>query len=315
MKSSPIDVRRVRQLFSQPEKLKAADFIHREIAARMSQRLELIRLAPTHILDAGCGRGADLNALKTRFPDAHVIGLDASYALLNHALKAESGAVASLSQLIFAWVVSKLKTVALRDPSLSRTSFSLINGDFGRLPLADRSTDMIWSNLALHWHPEPDQVFKEWQRVLRVDGLLMFSCFGPDSFKEIRQAFRTENQSASLAPHTLPFVDMHDYGDLLIDSGFATPVMDMEIITLTYETVAQLLTEVRSVGGNPLQNRHKGLMGKAAWRQMCANLELLRNSEGRIPLTLEIIYGHAFKPVAKKNKPGESIVEFKRWKK
>jgi malonyl-CoA O-methyltransferase len=176
--------------------------------------------------------------------------------------------------------------------------------------MADQSVDLVWSNLALHWHPEPDQVFKEWRRILNVDGLLMFSCFGPDTLKEIRHAFDGNDQT----PHTHPFIDMHDYGDMLIHAGFATPVMDMEIITLTYETVPRLLAEVRSLGGNPLQTRSKGLMGKVAWQTMCNKLEQSRREDGRIPLTLEIIYGHAFKPVAKQNKPGISVIQFDKLK-
>ena len=134
----------------------------------------------------------------------------------------------------------------------------------------------------------------------------MFSCFGPDSLKEVRHAFDAADQ----APHTLPFVDMHDFGDMLVNAGFATPVMDMEVITLTYTTVGQLMKEVRALGGNPLQTRNKGLIGRAAWQRACEKLEQMRNEEGRIPLTLEIIYGHAFKPEAKRKNPGESIIKF-----
>ena len=206
----------------------------------------------------------------------------------------------SLQQKLSSWLSLK-----------KNANTNLINGDFCHIPLADQTTDLVWSNLALHWHPEPDQVFKEWRRVLKVEGLLMFSCFGPDSLKEIRHAFNGTDQT----PHTLPFVDMHDFGDMLIHAGFATPVMDMEIITLTYATVAQLLAEVRSLGGNPLQTRSHGLMGKAAWQTMCHNLEQSRREDGRIPLTLEVIYGHAFKPIARQNKPEVSVIKFNKLKK
>jgi malonyl-CoA O-methyltransferase len=289
-----IDLSRVRQLFSQPKKLQAADFIYREIANRMLERLQLIKLDPKHALDAGCGTGADLSALQASYPNVHLVGIDASEAMLRQAL--QSSPCKSLLGKLF----SK-KTIS---------NSSWINGDFCRVPLADQSVDLVWSNLALHWHPEPDQVLKEWRRVLNVDGLLMFSCFGPDSLKELRQAF-SEDQGS----HTLSFIDMHDFGDMLVHAGFATPVMDMEIITLTYSTVAQLLAEVRSLGGNPSQTRSKGLMGKTAWQTMCNKLEQLRTADGRIPLTLEIIYGHAFKPVARQNKPGVSVIQFDRLKK
>lgn len=298
MPSAPIDLNRVRQLFSQPEKLKAGDFIFREIAARMLERVQLVKLDPTQVLDAGCGRGADLTALQTNYSAAHIIGVDAAQELLAQAKLLEKK---SWQQWFSFWLSRKNNS----------KNNNLINSDFCCLPLPELSMDLVWSNLALQWHPKPDQVFKEWRRVLRTNGLLMFSCFGPDSLKELRQAFSAVDQT----PHTLPFVDMHDFGDMLVNAGFATPVMDMEVITLTYETVEQLLAEVRSFGGNPLQTRRRGLMGKIAWKKMCAALEQLRTADGRIPLTLEVIYGHAFKPIAKQNKPGVSIIQFDRLKK
>lgn len=302
MSSAPIDLNRVRELFSHPKRLKAADFIQREIATRMLERLQLVRLEPKQVLDAGCGRGADLSALQINYPQAQLIGIDAALDALQRGTPVIGSK--SLKQKIFclpAWL-SLIK---------NNVNANFVSGDFSHLPLLDQSVDLVWSNLALHWHPDPDQVFKEWRRVLTVNGLLMFSCFGPDSLKEIRHAFGDTNQT----PHTLPFVDMHDFGDMLIHAGFATPVMDMEIITLTYPTVAQLIAEVRSLGGNPLQTRSRGLMGKAAWQKMCENLEQSRGEDGRIPLTLEVIYGHAFKPVAKQNKPEVSIIKFDKIKK
>ena len=294
MQSAPIDLNLVRSLFGSPARLTAADFIYREIAARMLERLQLVKLDPALIIDAGSGRGADLAALKNNYANARLIGIDASYSLLKQTLK-EQAASGLFMRRLFAWVQGNESINA-----------DLICGDFCSMPLADRSADLVWSNMALHWHSEPDQVFKEWRRLLRTNGLLMFSCFGPDSLKEIRHAFEDVDE----APHTLPFVDMHDFGDMLVNAGFATPVMDMEVITLTYTTVSQLLGEVRALGGNPLKTKSKRLMGKTAWRRACEKLEQLRGPDGRIPLTLEIIYGHAFKPEPKRQNPGESIIKF-----
>ncbi len=291
MKNAPIDVKRVRELFNQPEKSQTADFIYREIASRMLERLQLVKLHPARIVDAGCGSGPDLKVLQQRYPDAQLVGVDASYSMLRQALPVAY----SVAQRLLGW----LGKVQPRSP------FNLINSDFASLPLSDQTADLVWSNLALHWHSQPDQVFKEWRRVLSVNGLLMFSCFGPDSLKQLRQAFAVVDQ----APHTLPFVDMHDFGDMLMQAGFATPVMDMEIITLTYETVPQLLADVRALGGNPLQTRSIGLMGKTAWHTVCQHLEQSRNQQGRLELTLEVIYGHAFKPAAK-SKVTQSVITF-----
>ncbi|MET3108898.1 malonyl-CoA O-methyltransferase [Oxalobacteraceae bacterium GrIS 2.11] len=296
MKSAPIDLFRVRDLFTDPARLLESDFIYREIAARMFERLQLVRLEPKRALDVGCGRGADLDVLQNNYPDAQILGLDGSSQVLQQALK-QPDASGLLKRSLFSWMRGK--------DSMSK-KMDLICADFCHIPLSEEVVDLVWSNMALHWHSEPDQVFKEWRRILRANGLLMFSCFGPDTLKEIRQAFDAADQ----APHTLPFVDMHDFGDMLVKAGFATPVMDMEVITLTYTSVDKLLSEVRATGGNPLETRRKSLMGKDAWARARDKLERMRNADGRIPLTLEIIYGHAFKPQASRLKPGESIIKF-----
>ena len=164
-------------------------------------------------------------------------------------------------------------------------SGTLVCGNFGELPLQTNSVDLVWSNLALHWHPQPDRVFAEWRRVLRVDGLLMFSCFGPDTFRELRDAF----METDATPHALSFVDMHDLGDMLVHAGFATPVMDMETITVTYDSVDKLIADARAWGGNPLSTRRRALLGKAAWERALARLEQGRRSHGKLRLTFEVI--------------------------
>jgi malonyl-CoA O-methyltransferase len=188
----------------------------------------------------------------------------------------------------------------------SKAGTDLLCGDFGNLPLDRNSVDLVWSNLALHWHPQPDRVFAEWRRVLRVDGLLMFSSFGPDTFKEVAAAFA----AAGEGPRTLPFVDMHDFGDQLVEAGFSTPVMDVERLTVTYDTVDALLADVRAVGGNPLATRPRGLLGRAAWQRVREAFEQHRRPDGKLGLTFEIIYGHAFRPQPKTTAAGESIIRF-----
>ena len=134
----------------------------------------------------------------------------------------------------------------------------------------------------------------------------MFSCFGPDTFKELRAAF----VDADAAHHALSFVDMHDFGDMLVNAGFATPVMDMELITVTYDNPRKLLSDVRAWGGNPHTGRRRGLMGKNAWQAVLRSLENQRRSDGKIGLSFEVIYGHAFRPVSRTTSAGESIVRF-----
>ncbi|MGZ8295166.1 MAG: methyltransferase domain-containing protein [Telluria sp.] len=292
--SAPIDMARVRKLFSDPARIAPSAFLRREIAARMHDRLGLVKIAPVRVLDAGCGDGADLPALQKDYPAAQVIGIDASAAMLAAAKPAAPGpALKSLGQ-----VLGRLMP--------ARTGIDLVCADFGALPLGPNSVDLVWSNLALHWHPQPDRVFAEWRRVLRVEGLLMFSNFGPDTFRELRTAFTAIGES----PWALPFVDMHDFGDQLVEAGFSTPVMDMEVITVTYDTPQALLADVRALGGNPLATRRRGLVGRAAWQRMLAALEQQRRPDGKLGLSFEVIYGHAFRPAPRVTAAGEAIVRF-----
>lgn len=295
--SAPIDLRLVRKLFAAPECVIESDFLRREVAGRMHERLALVRIAPQRVLDAGCGEGADLSALQSSFADAQVLGVDASPQMLAAARDKQAAAQSTLNRLLAKWLPARAGTGA-------GSTAGLLCGDFAQLPFAINTLDLVWSNLALHWHPQPDRVFAEWRRVLRVDGLLMFSCFGPDTFKELRAAFA----AADDAPHALPFVDMHDFGDMLVNAGFSTPVMDMETITVTYESVDKLVADVRAWGGNPLATRRRGLLGRARWRQVVQALEQSRRSDGRIALSFEIIYGHAFRPVPRTTAGGEAII-------
>lgn len=290
-KLAQADLLRVRTLFASPERITESDFLRREISQRMAERLDLLKFVPECVLDAGCGTGRDLCMLQERYPQSLVIGLDASPQLLAQIPSQKK---------------SRLRRMADRFFSTGLMKQSLLCGDFASMPFTVQSLDMLWSNLALHWHAHPETVFAEWRRVLRVDGLLMFSCLGPDTFKELRQAFSTVDSY----PHALDFVDMHDLGDMLHTSGFATPVVDMEMMTLTYETPEKLLQDARAFGGNPLPNRRRGLFGRQAWTQVLRELESLRQRDGRIPLTLEVIYGHAFRPAQSQANTGEKIVNF-----
>ncbi|HEY0060575.1 MAG TPA: methyltransferase domain-containing protein [Telluria sp.] len=290
--SAPIDLARVRALFARPARVATADFLRREIAARMHERRELIKVAPARVLDAGCGSGADLAPLQRAYPAAQVLGLDAAHAMTLAAATA-APAPGALNQLLGRLLPAK-------------AGIDLLCGDFGNLPLGPNSVDLVWSNLALHWHPQPDRVFTEWRRVLRVDGLLMFSNFGPDTLRELRTAFGAMDES----PHVLPFVDMHDFGDQLVEAGFSTPVMDMEVITVTYDTPQALLADVRALGGNPLATRARGLAGRAAWQRLLQALEAQRRADGKLALTFEVIYGHAFRPAPRVTRAGEAIIRF-----
>lgn len=295
--SSPISLSRVRHLFSRPQRSAGSAFLRREIATRMREKLELVNLSAQHVMDAGCGDGADLAALLDRFPQAQLTALDGSFAMLQLARSQEQQRQAQ-SRKLLEKIWAKLHTTTTREQYLC--------ANFAQVPMTANSLDMIWSNLALHWHPQPDVVFAEWKRILRPEGLVMFSCFGPDTLQELRLAFAALDQEM----HCLNFVDMHDFGDQLVSAGFSNPVMDMEKITLTYQSVASLFADVRSLGGNPLQQANHMRLSKAAYQDLQNALEAQRDAQGQLKLSIEVIYGHAFKPVPSKLSSGESIVQF-----
>ena len=186
----------------------------------------------------------------------------------------------------------------------SRTS-QYVCADMEALPVKSLSMDMVWSNLAVQWCNDLPATFVELNRVLRVDGLLMFSTFGPDTLKEIRSAF----QGVDGYNHINRFADMHDVGDMLVAAGFADPVMDMEYITLTYNDVKAVMQDLRSIGAhNATAGRATGMMGKKAWGRVLENYERFRR-DGKLPATFEVIYGHAWKAQPKKISDGRAIIK------
>jgi malonyl-CoA O-methyltransferase len=175
-----------------------------------------------------------------------------------------------------------------------------------RLPLKAGVAQLAWSNLMLPWCNDPVAVVAEMHRVLEVGGLAMFTTFGPDTLKELRAAF------ADGMTHTQRFIDMHDLGDMLVHAGFADPVMDMETVTLEYESVDRLFGDLKAGGaGNAMQDRSRGLSGKASWRAARSRLEAGRRN-GKLPVTLEVVYGHAWKAVPRKAADGRAVIGFRK---
>jgi malonyl-CoA O-methyltransferase len=270
------------------------DFIAREIERRMLERLELIRLAPARMLDIGCGRAPGASALQARFPMASYLGIDLSPLALRRATEAlpQPGLGARAGR----WLAQTLA----RRPEPPPTPL-FVSADTHRLPLPGSCADLIWSNLAWHGFADPLAVLAEWYRVIRPNGLLMFSAFGVDSLRDLLG-------KASGLPI---FPDMHDIGDALVHAGFAEPVMDAERITLGYRQPEDLLAEVRvALGGNPLSARRRGLVGRARYREWLAALAARRGPDGLIAVDLELIQGHAWCPPRKRLPEGLAPISF-----
>ncbi len=295
------DSRRLRKIFDRrAATFDDVAFLPREIAQRMRERLDYIKVNPAQVLDAGCGAGDDLPSLRERFPEAPVFGTDLSAAMLARALRHDA-ADTSWRRFLPA---SLGKALGSRGPRFAQA-------DFSALPFAAGAFELIWSNLALHWHSRPDLVFPEWQRVLKVNGLLMFSTLGPDTLKELRGAYAEIEAAhgASSRKHVIDFVDMHDLGDMLVESGFEIPVMDQETLTITYQSPESLLADVRRWGAYPFgRDASPGAASRRMHKALLAALEARRRDDGTIALTFEVIYGHAWKAVPRMTPEGHGIV-------
>ena len=281
-----VDPRQVRRNFSRAAAgYDAVAVLQREVASRMLERLDYVKIEPQRVLDLGCGVGATLTALSERYPKAQVLGADASEAML-HAGRSQR---------------SRLRWLL---PFLRGQTSSLIAADARALPYQANSIGMIWSNLMLHWLDDPQSAFREMHRTLEAGGLLMFATLGPDTLKELRGSF------SDAYAHTQRFIDMHDYGDMLLECGFSDPVMDQETLTMTYAGFDDLVRDLRQNGaGCAMPSRRRGLMGRSAWFEARARYEALK-VDGRLPATFEVVFGHAWKTQPKMTADGGTIVRF-----
>jgi len=284
MNEFDIDKKQLRRAFNRAASTyDSAAVLQHEVCRRMLERLDFIKMQPAQVLDAGSGTGWGTRQLAQRYPAAHMLPLDIAVAMLN------------LSRGQLGW----WKKI------FNNGKYRHLCADIEALPLASASVELVWSNLAVQWCNDLPATFAELHRVLKVNGLVMFSTFGPDTLKELRTAFQGVDQHR----HTNRFADMHDIGDMLRGAGFADPVMDMEIITLTYNDVRDVMQDLRNIGAhNVTAGRGQGLMGKTAWQTVMNNYERLRHN-GKLPATFEVVYGHAWKPQPKKIADGRAIIK------
>lgn len=302
----PIDRGAARRRFARaaadPALLQASGFLAREAASRMAERLDYVRISPRRVLDAGCGSGRDSRLLSARYPEARVFAVDWAQPMARLARGVESSWPARITGRL-------LRRRAAMPIALC--------ADMARLPLRDGNCDFVWSNLALPWVGDPLACFAEFARVLAPGGLLMFSTYGPDTLAELRGASHVLDAAMPRsASHVHRFADMHDLGDQLVQAGFSAPVMDMTRLTLTYESLARLFEDLRGSGErNVSARRARSLSGRSAWRAFESASLRLRREDGRIPVTVELVFGHAWRGEprqASRTADGRSVVRFER---
>lgn len=258
-----------------------AAVLQREIADRLLQRLEYIQKSPEMILDLGSGTGYVTKYLLDNYKQATLTAIDLSPKMCD---------------------VTKQQGGWFRKPQV-------VCANAQELPFADNAFDCVISSLMLQWCDDLEQTFTGINRVLKSEGLFSFSTFGPDTLKELNLAWQAVDDHA----HTHPFIDMHDVADTLLTAGFEQPVVDMEMITLTYSSVHLLLKDLKMIGANnALTHRAKGLTGRQTIRKLEEAYEKFRTDDGLYPLSYEVIYGHCWGKPSLEDKLGlGKVVEIK----
>jgi malonyl-CoA O-methyltransferase len=267
-----------------------AAVVQREVGNRLLERFDMMKLAPHTILDVGCGPGTHTSALRTRFPNANVVALDHAMKMVELASPAPSGLMTKLTSAF---------GKSARDAG--------IVADMTKLPIKHSAADVLWSNFALQWANDLPALFAEWNRATKVNGVLMFTMPGPDTLIELRRAVNEAlpARASSLHVHT----DLHDIGDMLVHAGFADPVMDMEVITLEYKTTDALWADLRAQGAmSAVHARPHGLISPRTWQRLNDALNAQRDANGMIRMSVEVVYGHAWKVPPKKTVEGYGIV-------
>jgi malonyl-CoA O-methyltransferase len=258
----PLDAAALDRIVQRMRRADAAPWLHREAARRMAERLPVIKLQPDRVLDWWAQLGGGRAELARCYPRAALIAVEPRPELAPRR----------------AWWA---RWTAARDAAIAEAQ------------VPEAAGQLVWCNMGLHLMPDPQAALRGWHRALAVDGFLMFSTLGPGSLATLRELYR---EAGWTAPHA-PFVDMHDLGDMLVEAGFADPVMDQETLTLSWATPDAALAELRTLGGNADPARAAGLR-TPRWRARLAALlrERAADADGRVRLAFELVYGHAFRP-------------------
>ena len=236
-----------------------------EVSSRLFEHLAPVRIIPQRIVDLGSGTGRDMHKLRRIYRNARVIGIDISAEMLGQ---------------------------AHRNSRWWNRSKHLLCADLNQIPLQNQSIDLVYSNLSLLWCRDLDSALHSIAQVQAPNGLLAFSTLGPDSLRELRDSW----QAVDAKPHVHAFYDMHDIGDALVRARYTDVVMDVERLTVNYRDLPALLGELKNLGGaSMLASRRRTLTGKARLENLTAAYETLRTEEG-LPVTLEVIYAHAWRP-------------------
>ena len=255
-------------------------WLHQELARRMAERLPVIKQAPQTWLDWWGFTGASAQAVQAVWPQARRSVVEPTAALAECSRQA-------LQSPWWAWGRRR------------RQASVCLEAD---VPVGQ--SQMLWSNLNLHASTDPALTLAQWHRALAVDGFVMFSTFGPDTLRELRTVYAELDWPA---PHPA-YADMHDLGDLMVHAGFADPVMDQEMLQLTWSSPEALLAELRGLGGHLGPDRWPGLRTRAWRERLLQALASRADAQGRIGMSFELVYGHAYKAAPRRARGEAAIV-------
>ncbi len=279
--NTPLDKRKVARSFSRAASTyEDVAVVQQAVLTEHLDRLSFTKITPGRILDLGSGTGTGAEALIKKYTASRVIAMDIAEGMLQEHRK--------------------------RLPRF-RNRTDLVCADLDFLPFQENSVDLVFSNLAIQWSNDLDKVINEFRRILKTGGLLSFTTVGPDTLRELRDAWTSIEDKV----HIHDFLDMHEIGDALISNGFGAPVLDVERYTLTYPDVKSLLRDLKRLGAtNASSDRSKGMLTRETLEKLTDTYEKQRNN-GKLPLTYEIVYGHAWVPEASmRPQDGSTVAHF-----
>lgn len=268
----------------------AAPWLHAEVARRMAERLALIRMQPQTVLDWGAHVGGGRSSLQGAYPHARILAVDSP--------AGPAGAAPASPAIALPWW-SPRRWRLPGGAGVARAAALVPDA------VDPGSAQLVWAGMVLHGLPEPQAAMRQWHRALAVDGFLMFATLGPGTLAELRALY----DEAGWGPPMAPLVDMHDFGDMLVECGFADPVMDQETLVLTWADARAALAELRTLGANVHPQRMPGLR-TPRWRAALEHaLQRRAGPDGRVRLSFEIAYGHAFRPLPRPRVAAEARVD------
>lgn len=254
------------------------DFLIREVAERLLDRLDDIRRRFPMALDLGCHHGVVAELLAGR------------------------GGVETLVQADLAPAMAYL--AATRGPAHHAMTLA---ADEEALPFAESSLDLVTSVLSLHWVNDLPGTLLQIVRALKPDGLFLAAMIGGESLKELRAALlQAESEvEGGVSPRVSPFADVRDLGGLLQRAGFALPVVDVDSITVTYPGMLALMKDLRGMGESGADRNRRQAFSRRETLLRAAALYQERHADGqgRIPATFDILYLTAWAPHAAQPKP------------